>query len=169
MQRHILITGAVGAGKSTLIRRLLEGCTRPVYGFLTEKRAEDGAVYIHRAGTAERAYEDANRIGMAGRMAREINLEAFNAIGAGYLSAKPEGIIVMDELGFMESGAGEFKRAVLSALDGDIPVIAAVKARQGVAFLEEVRAHPEAELYCVTPENREALYCELIDKITGII
>ena len=55
-----------------------------------------------------------------------------------------------------------FCRAVLEALEGDIPVIAAVKHRFDVPFLNAVRAMPKAKRYTVTPESREALYEELL-------
>ena len=76
--------------------------------------------------------------------------------------ARPGGILVMDELGFMEAGAEAFTRAVLEALEGDIPVIAAVKHRFDVPFLNAVRAMPKAKRYTVTPESWEALYEELL-------
>ena len=52
--------------------------------------------------------------------------------------------------------------AVLEALEGDIPVIAAVKHRFDVPFLNAVRAMPKAKRYTVTPESWEALYEELL-------
>ena len=69
---------------------------------------------------------------------------------------------MMDELGFMESKAEAFTQAVIHALDVDIPVIAAVKARFDVPFLNEVRAHPKTRLYMITTENRDALFSELL-------
>lgn len=87
----------------------------------------------------------------------------FNTLGAEYITAaKPGGYIIMDELGFMEKDAEKFKRAVFNALDGNIPIIAAVKARYDVDFLNRIRAHEKAQLYTITPENRDALYAELL-------
>ena len=163
---HILICGEVGTGKSTLIQRLLAQNTRPLYGFVTKKLDPDEngfhPIYIHPAGAAERKYEEENQIGTCDRRTHNINLEAFNTIGVRCLRAEPNGIILMDELGFMESKAEAFTRAVIEALDGDIPVIAAVKARFDVPFLNEVRAHPNGTVYLLTPENREGLFEELL-------
>ena len=91
----------------------------------------------------------------------------FNTLGAEYITAsKPGGYIIMDELGFMEKDAEKFKRVVFNALDGNIPIIAAVKARYDVDFLNRIRAHEKAQLYTITPENRDALYAELLGIIT---
>ncbi len=71
----------------------------------------------------------------------------------------------MDELGFMEARAEAFVRAVFDALNGTIPVIAAVKARFDVPFLNDVRAHPNARLYTITKENRDELFEEVLPAI----
>ena len=39
---HLLLVGAPGVGKSTLIRRVLKKVDRPVFGFETKKEAPDG-------------------------------------------------------------------------------------------------------------------------------
>jgi nucleoside-triphosphatase len=164
--KHILICGEVGTGKSTLISRLLAHNTRPVYGFLTKKLEADGngfhLIYIHPAGINTRLYGEANLVGTCDQKIRSINLNAFNTLGVDYLKAAQNGIIVMDELGFMEADAEAFTCAVLRVLDGTVPVIAAVKARFDVPFLNDVRAHKNAKLYTITKENREELFKELL-------
>ena len=171
-KRHILITGERGAGKSTLIERLLEACPRPRYGFVTKMRpaGPDGfrPVYIHPAGDppAARVFTPGNCVGACDSRTHRPDPAVFDGLGAVYIrAARPGGVIVMDELGFFEAKAEVFTAAVLEALAGDIPVIAAVKARTDVPFLNAVRAMPKAELYSVTPENREALYATLLSRV----
>lgn len=169
--KHILICGEVGIGKSTLIARLLEHSNRPLYGFITKKLDPDEngfhPIYIHPAGIKMRVWEQENMIGTCDRRTHNINLDVFNTLGVAYLQAKPDGIIVMDELGFMESKAEAFVESVFAALDGEIPVIAAVKARFDVPFLNEVRTHPNTKLSMITKENRDALFSELLPTIQG--
>ena len=168
-RKHIFICGEVGVGKSTLIQRLLAQSTRPLYGFITKKLDPDEngfhPIYIHPAGDAERFYEERNLIGTCDRRIHNINLDAFNTLGVSYLQAKPDGIILMDELGFMEAQAEAFTSAVMDALDGDVPVVAAVKARFDIPFLDAVRAHPKGKLYMITRENRDQLLEELLSVI----
>jgi nucleoside-triphosphatase len=168
-RRHILICGEVGVGKSTLIQRLLAQSTRPLYGFVTKKLDPDEngfhPIYIHSAGASERMHTERNLIGTCDRRTHNINLDVFNTLGVAYLQAKPGGIILMDELGFMEAQAEAFTRAVFAALDGDVPVIAAVKARFDIPFLDAVRAHPNTMLYMITTENRDDLFSELLQVI----
>lgn len=81
------------------------------------------------------------------------------------MQANPGGILVMDEIGFMELESPAFCKAVRDALDGDIPVQAAVKARYDVPFLDEIRDHPKANLYDLTKETREELYETLLPMV----
>ena len=74
----------------------------------------------------------------------------------------------MDELGFFESKADRFTAAVLEALAGDIPVLAAVKSRTDVPFLNAVRAAPKAEVFSITPENRDELYRLLLPRMEAL-
>ena len=171
-KKHILISGERGVGKSTLIEKLLSASSRPRYGFITKMRpaGPDGfrPIYIHPAGqpVAERVYTEANSIGTCDSRTHRVNLDAFNTLGVQYIrEARPDGIIVMDELGFLEAKADAFTAAVLDALQGDIPVIAAVKSRTDVPFLNAVRATPLSEVFSITPENREELFEKLLTRV----
>lgn len=170
-RKHILVCGDVGVGKSTLISRLLECNTRPVYGFITKRlEAEENGfhpIYIHPAGAKKRVWTEENQIGTCDRKTHNINLAVFNTLGVQYLEADPSGLIIMDELGFMEAGAESFVNAVFRALDGSVPVIAAVKARFDVDFLNRVRVHEKCDLYGITKENREELFKRLQPMITA--
>lgn len=160
---HTLITGPRGVGKSALIRRVLEQLGRPVYGFETKKEgavspAASGApLYLYPLGDCQ---TEKFLLGCCGE--RGAPPGSFDRFAPLLLGPVPEnGVIVFDELGFMEAQEKQFCAAVLSRLDGDIPVIAAVKDR-AVPFLERVRSHPRCRCFSVTAENRDALFQEVL-------
>ena len=172
--KHILIWGERHAGKSTLIRRLTDEMDCPFYGYITKRvdlADENGyyPIYMHPAEDylnpeyADRIrYEETNCIGHCGSQSRQINLHVFNENGVKYIrSAKPGGVLIMDELGFMESGADLFRSAVLEALDGDIPVICGVKEKPPCEFTDEILAHQGCKVWHVTVENRDELFEEI--------
>jgi len=167
---HILICGEPGVGKSTLIERLLQHTQRKVYGFITERLTTGGGgigeVYIHPANRKERQYTADNMVGTCGAFGATGNPAVFDSVGIALLKAPLEGVLLMDELGFMESEALVFCEKVLYALDGGTPVLAAVKTRQ-TPFLQEVRGHQNARLYQITPDNRDTLYDALIPEISA--
>ena len=163
---HILICGARGVGKSTLVDRLLEECTLPVSGFRTKATPRDDAglfhFYIHHAGSHEWRFSEENHIGSGNEQGRQINASIFDTYGIACLDANHGEIIVMDELGFMESDAKSFCDAVLRCLDGDIPVLATIKTKEDVVFLNRLRSHSNVTLCIITEDNRDELYSRLV-------
>ena len=164
--KHILICGKRQVGKSTLIRKLTSGLDIPVYGIITKiyPTAANGfqPVYLSPVGYS------AEPVLVAECRPDEqiIYREAFEGPGVSLIEqASGGGIIILDELGFLESGCEKFTQAVLRAFDGSIPVLAAVKSTHpNVDFLNNVRNHPNCELHYITKENRDELYEQLSKK-----
>ena len=68
----------------------------------------------------------------------------------------------MDEIGFLEEKAEQFQKAVLSALDENIPVIAAIKAKSiKTPFLESVRSHENVRLIELNETDRNQIFEQL--------
>lgn len=160
----ILICGDVHAGKSTLIRRLISDMGRKTYGFITRRLPQDSdgvsRVYLYDASknVPERSGSLIIELSENGYVGHP---ELMDHPGSDYLRNIPEGsLVIMDEIGTLESRSPEFQKAVFEILSGDYDVLAAVKA-QNTDFLRAVRKHPDCELYIITPENRDALYAQL--------
>ena len=164
--RHILIVGRNGVGKSTLIRALLDAIPLPAYGVITKKEAADQSgfcpVYIHTYGS-ERLFSQKNRIGLCREGKSVAFPEAFDRFSE-TTRFPADGVIVFDELGFLESGASRFTDAVLHTLDSAPFVIAAVRDKQ-TTFLDAVRSHPRADVYRIDEQNRDSLRDELLASI----
>ncbi len=172
--KHILIYGKRNSGKTLLFDRLLNKINVPVYGFVTCITSKDpeGFHQIHMFSVSdkERKPSDENLIGVCNMKNRTIKLETFNNLGVKLLkAAKPDGVIVMDELGFMEEKAYEFCDQVFKCLDGDIPVIATVRRGEPFTdFLQKVIAHPNAEVYKLEEDNLEELWEELLPAVKSL-
>ena len=165
--KHILIVGSRGVGKSTLIRRVLTELGRPVSGFETKKEdslADEflgSPVYIYDAWQTREQTAD-RLVGYCKHKCLDTMKEAFDRYAPKLLAPVPKGhIILLDELGFMESASEAFCSSVLALLDGDIPVIAAVKEKD-TAFLNAVRSHPKGKCFYISEDNRDALYPEVL-------
>ena len=172
MKRHLLICGERGVGKSTLIRRLLAENRREVGGFVTRRLTtadENGFFPIHLYPASqreeERRNEKANLVGTCDSRSSIRHPEVFDGLGVRLIESAPRGgLILMDELGFLENDAAAFQAAVLRALDGDTPVLAAVKPKD-TPFLRAVRGHRNAELVFIDAENRSVLAEQLLPHI----
>lgn len=165
---HALIVGPRGVGKSTLIRRVLTELGRPVFGFETRKEdrfateSEGSPVYIYQAGQPHFQRDD-NLVGWSGNKDSCTTKAAFDRYAPKLRMPIPEDhIILLDELGFMEASSEDFCEAVLALLDGDIPVIAAVKDKN-IPFLEEVRSHPKGKCFYISEENRDERFLAVLD------
>lgn len=166
--RPILIVGARDAGKTTLIRRLLSETSRPVRGFYTEKRLTDPpgthSICLYPAWVDREEYRNTpdNQVGRWNGQSMQPFPQVFDTLGVACLAdVPPQALVVMDELGFLESQASRFTQAVLDTLNGSAQVIAAVKDRPDVPFLQAVLAHPQALVFRLTPDNRQALYRQI--------
>ena len=159
----IFLTGERGVGKSTALRRALAGCGRGIGGFMTDfgdsRYEEDKTLWLLPWGERPdfSRGEVCARLGPGGR---QVYPEVFDRLGAKLLRRAEEdpacGLILMDELGFLESEAGDFRAEVLSVLAGSKPVLGVV--RQGLGVWGDA---PLGEVWTVTEENRDAIAARL--------
>lgn len=165
---HALIVGDRGVGKSTLIRRVLKELNCPVFGYETKKEAtlEDPVrgcpIYIYDAGQSH-VQTPENLIGYHRGADASAITAAFDRYAPKLMLPVPDNAVVeLDEVGFLEAKSEAFCQAVLHLLDGRTPVIAAVKNKD-IPFLKTIREHPNARCFYITPENRDALFEEVLD------
>ena len=112
---------------------------------------------------------EARYIGSTRDGVRDICTETFDIFGTSLIqSARPGGLLIMDEIGHMEKDASRFLRAVFEALDDDIPILASVRyTTTPIDYLERIKHHPRVRLYTLTEENRDDAYAEIRDHILG--
>lgn len=161
---NIFLTGEVGVGKSTVIRKALK-LLAPIVcgGFYTvsTKCANQGDmldVYIEKAWE-NTPHDLAHLVGTRTGTGRFASYpQAFDNAGVKILSSTPidAAFIIMDELGVMESDAELFKNTVLNMLDGPLPILGVIKNKQS-DFLNKIRSHQRSVIIEVTAENRDAL------------
>ena len=164
---HALIVGSPGVGKSTLIRRIRQELGMPVFGYETKKEdllsdPEKGSpLYIYPAGAPHVQGED-NLIGYCGKKDPAAMGKVFDRFAPMLEEKVPEGhLVLLDEIGVLERESRSFQEGILHLLDGNAPVIAAVKDKD-TPFLNAVRDHSKCRTYFITPENRDELYNEVL-------
>ncbi|MBQ3461476.1 MAG: NTP transferase domain-containing protein [Solobacterium sp.] len=177
--KHIVLQGDKGAGKSTLIRRLAQEMQCTAGGFLTRavmsRKTGYKDIFMYPASfifdTDDQgiiARENGKLCGITQNGVKEVYPEVFDTYGTQLIhSASKKQLIIMDEIGFMEEKAQQFQKAVLSAFDGTVPVLASVKAKNiSTPFLEEVRSHENVRLIELNETNRDEVYEQLVELYT---
>jgi nucleoside-triphosphatase len=176
--KNLFLTGEVGVGKSTIVRSLIYAhySEQNVGGFKTVPYMEDGELkgysiseYTAGLDTLNSGYIVGVNIGGGHRKKCIGRPEVFESIGVeileNCLEKHPE-IIVMDELGFFESEAENFKRRVYDVLDGNTQVLGVLKKRK-TQFLDSVKNRKDVLVLEVDKNNRDSLK-EEIEKYWGL-
>ncbi|MCR5795130.1 MAG: hypothetical protein K6G61_07290, partial [Solobacterium sp.] len=179
-RKHIVLQGKSGAGKSTLIRKLVKEMHCTAGGYLTRAvlNRETGyreiflypASYIYDTDDQDMAARVNGKLcGITMNGVKEVYPEVFDTYGTQLIhAASKKELVIMDEIGFMEEKAGQFKKAVLSAFDGKIPVLAAIKSKDiSTPFLEAVRSHENVQLVGVDETNRDGVFEQLVSLYAG--
>ena len=167
---HIFLTGDVQVGKSTIIKKTLAALQlQGVGGFrsISVPDLPDGAmsVYLIPAGDEHPMMGDWNRVGIRKGCGRGIEKipEAFERAGVQALvDAENMPLILMDEVGRMESAAARFSARILELLNGDTPILGVVQKIADTKLTNAIRTHPNVHVLTVTKENREELAGEVL-------
>lgn len=167
---HIFLTGDVQVGKSTIIKKTLAALKlRDIGGFRSVSVPDlpDGAmsVYLIPAGDEHPMMGDWNRVGIRKGCGRGIEKipEAFERAGVQALvDAENMPLILMDEVGRMESAAARFSERILALLDGSAPILGVVQKIADTKLTNAIRQHPNVRVLTVTKENREELAGEVL-------
>jgi len=175
MMHHIVVVGAPGSGKTTVVRRtidLLRARGAPVFGFWTgEIRQAGGRVGfdIESASGAREimAHMDFRRGPAVSKYRVDVEAvkhvavaEIRRALGAGASGA----VLVVDEIGKMELFSEEFRAAVMAALESPLRVLATAMSKPH-PFVDAIKARDDVEIVRVTSGNRDGLPDELARRL----
>lgn len=176
--RNLFLTGEIGVGKSTIIRNVIESSysDKNIGGFKTLPYIEDGefqgyyiSEYIDELDSlSSRAIVGVNIGGKYGKKCIG-KPGVFESIGVAILERcleEKKEIIVMDELGFFESEAENFKRGIHNILDGGTKVLGVLKKKETI-FLDSIKNREDVLILEVDKNNRDSLK-ETIEKYWGL-
>jgi nucleoside-triphosphatase len=157
MQKNLFITGRIRSGKSTLLRTMLEPLLHITGGYFVQRLFIDGESRAFRLAdiTKESYLPDRHVKDLAGIndliavMGQEkcFNYDTFRTIGVDSLTkaCRQKQIVVMDELGRIETRVPEFMQAVFETLDSDIPTLGVIK-KESNPFLDQIRARADVDI-----------------------
>lgn len=172
-----MVTGDINIGKSTLINQVIDQLDLEINGFRTlpyyidKKRV---GFYIEDIHDSVKNSKDRQKEQMIGEIIGYKKVKpfnrTFNSLGVEILqeSLKKDGIVLMDELGIIESKALPFQQMVMQCLNSDKLVICSIRDEQS-QFLDAVRNHDESILYSIDDKNRDGMYESVVEMISRLL
>jgi len=165
------LTGAPSSGKTTVIKKVIEGMDHPANGFYTEEERVDGK----RVGFLMKTLDGRN-----GYLAHQdiksdyhirrygVSIENIENIAVPSITPVKNNIIILDEIGKMECFSRAFKQAAANALDSPNIVIGTITFG-GDDFIREVKKRKDVEINEVTMDNRNSLPDLILRKISSLL
>jgi nucleoside-triphosphatase len=165
---HILLTGKPGSGKTTLIKKLVDGLDS-CGGFYTEEIREKGERTGFKIKTLEgkegvlagQGFRSNYNLGKYGVNIRDLDEIGVKAIEQALLN---KDIIVIDEIGKMELFSERFKCAVLKVLESGKRLLGVIHIAT-LPFLNKIRQRSDIILFEVTLHNQG----EVFEKARGLL
>ena len=167
--KNILICGPPGVGKTTLIKKILENINLRAGGFYTEEIRENNrrvgfkiiSLDNQEGILAHISIKNSRRVGRYG-----VNIYDLENIGVKSLSQalRDDDLIIVDEIGKMETFSDKFKDKVLDCLNSEKFVLATIGIG-GDKFISKIKERKDIVLFTINIENRD----RLIDRISSLI
>jgi len=167
--KNILICGPPGVGKTTLIKKILENINLRAGGFYTEEIRENNrrvgfkiiSLDNQEGILAHISIKNSRRVGRYG-----VNIYDLENIGVKSLSQalRDDDLIIIDEIGKMETFSDKFKDKVLDCLNSEKFVLATIGIG-GDKFISKIKERKDIVLFTINIENRD----RLIDRISSLI
>lgn len=159
---NILLSGERNSGKSKLINEFLKSCSRTSGGFKTVRiktQIDDfSGIYLIDLSKPETALTAQNRAGTCTPSRQPISHEhIFETVGAKALSfIELPDLIIMDEIGVLESECTKFKQKILECLSSPADVLGVVKKKNS-DFLNSIRAREDVLILNVNSNNHKQI------------
>lgn len=169
-KKNIFLTGAPSSGKTTIIKKVIEGLNTPANGFYTEEERNND----RRAGFLMKTLD-----GKKGYLAHEdikskfhirrfgVSIENIENIAVASIMPHNNDIIILDEIGKMECFSEKFKEAATAALDAPNIVIGTITFG-GTDFILQIKQRNDLEIVEVTLENRNTLADIILNKVDNL-
>lgn len=160
---HVFLTGAIRTGKSSIIKLFLEQSGLTSGGFRTcwQPDGSGGEDLLLMPFAASQPTGLDNRAAHRSPDGLTVNPAVFDRLAPLILAESAQyPLLIMDELGFMESRAPGFQAAVLRCLDSKTPVLGVIRDRP-TAFLDSIRRRADVLILTVFPDNHDEVLARL--------
>ena len=167
MSQVLLLTGAPGMGKTTIIREAITASKAKVGGFYTQEIRQAGArlgfeIVTLDGSRAVLAHVDIRGPQRVGKYGVDVASLDRVAVPAMRRAIRECDIVVVDEIGKMKLLSPAFREVLLEALNSERRLVGTVML-QPHPFADKVKHDPRVEVLLVSKANRD----QVLDKVTN--
>lgn len=167
---NLFLTGRIGVGKSTILKKALNNINLSIGGYMTD-RIFEGPYRRYVARSLKNPSEGYTIVRSDSRNKSKVCFpEAFEKGLVPILdkSLKDDDMIVMDELGSAEDDIDIFTSKVFELLDSKKIVLGVIKD-EDCKFLNAIRSRKDVMVIRITEDNRDYIWEEVSHIINGFI
>ncbi len=162
----ILITGLPKAGKTTLIKKIVQKLNRPVAGFYTGDIREENIRVGFSLTTFSGQKGILSHVNISSRYSisrYKVNLKDLEDIGVKEIEEglKTDKMIIVDEIGKMELFSEKFKQIILKCLEAPNDFLATI-VQKGNFFTGQIKNRKGVQLFRLDASNRASLEKEIL-------
>lgn len=178
LKRVLLLTGAPGVGKTTVLERAVESLRADSIsvGGMISREVREGNVRVGfeildlTRGKRGWLSHVNGKVGPAVGKYR-VNLADLDNVGAQAIVEAIEkcSVVTIDEIGPMEVYSSKFNQAVKQAFESGKPVLAVVHAKAKDTMVMQAKKRADAEIFTVSLVNRDSLPELLKNHVTTLI
>lgn len=165
----ILITGAPGCGKTTLIKRISRSLKAPAFGFITGEIRREGVRVGFSIASLQGEKGVMSHIGITspykvGKYG--VDMEAFEKIAIPQLETgmRSKKLVLIDEIGKMELFSAKFRELVIEIFESGNPLIATIMQKPN-PLCDRLKSHPNSILFTLTRNNHDEIFREILEAI----
>jgi nucleoside-triphosphatase len=178
MPHNYLTTGPPRSGKTTVVESVVDRLEDRGYragGIVCPERRVDGervgfdVVDVATGESRTLAHVDEPEGPVVGKYRVDVpNLDATCTEAFSRAFAEAD-FVVVDEIAPMEVHSDAFVEQVRRALDGDVPLIAAIHYRSTAGFIGAVKRRKDVDRFEVTEQTRDDLPATIADLVVGVL
>ncbi|PRR77165.1 Nucleoside-triphosphatase THEP1 [Clostridium liquoris] len=165
---NIFLTGEKGIGKTTIINKILSRINCEADGYTVKPIIEGTLKHFYITSIKDDAKKALMATGDTTKR-KIINIygDSLNKFGTELVnnSVNTKDIIILDEIGFIESKCSNFKNSIINALNSNKIVIGVLKEFNG-DFINSIKKREDVILFTVSEKNRDELPGVILNILT---
>jgi nucleoside-triphosphatase len=167
LSQALLLTGAPGTGKTTIIREAITASKAKAGGFYTQEIRQGGVrqgfeivtLDGSRAVLAHVDIRGPRRVGKYGVDLASLDEIAVTAMRRAIVKCD---IVVVDEIGKMELLSPAFREVLLEAMNGDRRLVGTIML-QPHPFADQIKRDPKVQLFVLTKATRQQVFDQVTE------